>query len=307
MTDAATPILHHYTRSPFAEKIRILFGIKDMSWGSVDIPTTMPKPDLMPLTGGYRKTPVLQIGADIYCDTQLITDVLEARQSGSTFYPEGNGGAAFGTLRWSESAYFRASVGCVFGTIIETLPPEFLADRSEFRGAPMSVEMVKAAQPHSLSQWRNFTSWVEAQLSDGRTFFFGDTPGAVDASLYMHFWFVSAVLPAELTGIDDFPHFQQWAGRVGAIGHGTPTELSSSDALDIAQSAAPAEAEGTVMGPFSAGDTVTVTPDDNGRVPVTGTLTRADDHHITITRTDERVGEVAVHFPRAGFIVAPAG
>ncbi|QLC24183.1 glutathione S-transferase family protein [Parasphingopyxis algicola] len=307
MTDATTPILHHYDRSPFAEKARILLGIKGLDWGSVDIPMMMPKPDLMPLTGGYRKTPVMQIGADIYCDTQLITDVLEARQPDPGFYPDDNRGAAMGMLRWSESAFFRASVGSVFGTIIETLPPEFLKDRSEFGGAPLDVDMVKAAQPHSIAQWRAFTGWVDAQLADGRDFFFGDAPGAVDASLYMHVWFVSAVLSAELTGIGVFRHVQPWAARVGAIKHGNPSPLPSSNALDIAQSADPRETEGTVAGRFSSGDTVTVTPDDNGRVPVAGRLVRADDGRITVLRTDDRVGDVAVHFPRAGFIIAPAG
>jgi glutathione S-transferase len=49
-----------------------------LAWGSVEIPVIMPKPDLTALTGGYRKTPVLQIGADIYCDSQLIMRELEA-------------------------------------------------------------------------------------------------------------------------------------------------------------------------------------------------------------------------------------
>ena len=62
-------ILHHYPMSPFAEKVRLIFGFKGLSWASVHIPNVMPKPDLIALTGGYRKTPVLQIGADIYCDT----------------------------------------------------------------------------------------------------------------------------------------------------------------------------------------------------------------------------------------------
>jgi hypothetical protein len=58
-------ILHHYDEAPFAEKIRLVFGIKGLSWQSVIIPAALPKPDLMPLTGGYRRTPVLQIGADV--------------------------------------------------------------------------------------------------------------------------------------------------------------------------------------------------------------------------------------------------
>ena len=74
-------ILHHYPTSPFAEKIRLIFGHKRIDWQEVIIPMVMPKPDLMPLTGGYRKTPVLQIGADVYCDTALICDVLEDRKS----------------------------------------------------------------------------------------------------------------------------------------------------------------------------------------------------------------------------------
>ena len=64
-------ILHHYPTSPFAEKTRLMLGFKQLSWRSVMIPPIMPKPDLTRLTGGYRKTPVLQIGADIYCDSAV--------------------------------------------------------------------------------------------------------------------------------------------------------------------------------------------------------------------------------------------
>jgi hypothetical protein len=58
-------ILHHFDLSPYAEKVRTLLGLKALAWRSVQIPMVMPKPDLIALTGGYRKTPVLQIGADI--------------------------------------------------------------------------------------------------------------------------------------------------------------------------------------------------------------------------------------------------
>ena len=65
-------ILHNYPNSPFSEKVRVAFGIKGLSWRSVIQPVIMPKPDLIPLTGGYRKIPVMQIGADIFCDSQII-------------------------------------------------------------------------------------------------------------------------------------------------------------------------------------------------------------------------------------------
>src|SRR3546814_3101593 len=72
-------ILHHDGTSPFSEKVRAAFGIKGLAWHSVTIPVMMPKPDLLPLTGGYRKTPVMQIGADIFCDTQVILRELKRR------------------------------------------------------------------------------------------------------------------------------------------------------------------------------------------------------------------------------------
>jgi len=82
MTDM---ILHHYETSPYAEKVRLGLGLKGLAWASVEIPVIMPKPDLTALTGGYRKTPVLQIGADVYCDSQLIMRELERRHPARAF------------------------------------------------------------------------------------------------------------------------------------------------------------------------------------------------------------------------------
>jgi glutathione S-transferase len=80
-------ILHHYNMSPFAEKVRLILGHKGLAWQSVHIPPVLPKPDVVALTGGYRKTPFLQVGADVYCDTALIARVLEARQPTASLYP----------------------------------------------------------------------------------------------------------------------------------------------------------------------------------------------------------------------------
>jgi glutathione S-transferase len=88
MTDI---ILHHYDISPYSEKVRTGLGLKGLAWASVELPVIMPKPNLTALTGGYRKTPVLQIGADIYCDSQLIMRELERRHPSPSFYPAGRG------------------------------------------------------------------------------------------------------------------------------------------------------------------------------------------------------------------------
>ena len=65
MTAEHPVILHHFPQSPFSEKIRLVFGLKNITWQSALISRIMPRPDLMPMTGGYRRTPVMQIGADI--------------------------------------------------------------------------------------------------------------------------------------------------------------------------------------------------------------------------------------------------
>ncbi|MCH8217263.1 MAG: glutathione S-transferase N-terminal domain-containing protein, partial [Planctomycetes bacterium] len=80
-------ILHHYPQSPVSEKVRVGLGIKRLAWRSVEIPRLPPKPELMPLTGGYRRTPVLQVGADVYCDSQCILRELERLCPAPSFFP----------------------------------------------------------------------------------------------------------------------------------------------------------------------------------------------------------------------------
>src|SRR5439155_12450054 len=93
-------ILHHYWESPYAEKIRLILGFKRLAWRSVIIPMIMPKPDLTALTGGYRKTPVLQLGAEIYCDTDLITRTIERLQPEPTLFPDGNAALSYMLGAW---------------------------------------------------------------------------------------------------------------------------------------------------------------------------------------------------------------
>ena len=115
-------ILHHFDRSPFSEKIRVIFGHKGLAWNSVRIPPIMPKPDLMPLTGGYRRTPVMQIGADIYCDTQCIMRELERRFPQPSLLPKGYDGLAWGSAMWTDRMFFQSTVNLVFGVLADKVP-----------------------------------------------------------------------------------------------------------------------------------------------------------------------------------------
>lgn len=53
------------------------------------------------------------------------------------------------------------------------------------------------------------------------------------------------------------------------------------------------------------GDRVEVMPDDYGKIKVADEIVALSAQHIAIRRQDPLVGEVVVHFPRAGFLVLP--
>src|SRR3954471_636665 len=103
-------IFHHYPTSPFSEKIRLIFGLKKLEWRSVIIPVMMPKDDVLALTGGYRKTPILQIGRDVYCDSALIADVLERVQPTPLIFPKAHAAAARIIAQWADATLFWTAI-----------------------------------------------------------------------------------------------------------------------------------------------------------------------------------------------------
>jgi len=300
-------IFHHYANSPFSEKVRVAFGIKQLAWKSVEIPNMMPKPDLMPLTGGYRRTPVLQVGADIYCDTQLIMLEIERRTPEPHLLPVGQEGEARALAMWIDRNIFWAAVGVVMGAIGDKLPESFQKDRSEFSGRSFDAARLKAAAPFAREQTYGHLVLAEEMLRDGRPFLLGAVPSLADCALYNPVWFLQLRMgqgdaPSPL---DRLPKIVEWSQRMKVFGSGTPTPMTAAEALEIAKAATPAATKVDDKDPsgLKAGQKVSVTPDDTGKVPVTGELVGLTPNRVAIKRTDERVGDVVVHFPRAGFVV----
>jgi glutathione S-transferase len=299
-------ILHHFDQSPFSEKIRLIFGLKNLAWTSVRISRIMPRPDLMPLTGGYRRTPVMQIGADIYCDTQCIMRELERRFPKPGLLPAGYEGLAWGSAMWTDRPFFQNTVNLVFGALADKVPADFIEDREKLRGAKFDVAAMKAMIPQMRDQFRAHLQWIDAQLGDGRAWISGETPSLCDVDAYMNLWYVRTNLENADEMLAEFDHARAWAGRLRAIGHGSRTELSSAEALEIAAGSTPETEE--LHDPNDPngrkpGDKVEVMPDDYGKVRVAGEIVALSAQHIAIRRHDPRAGDVIVHFPRAGFLV----
>ena len=296
-------LFHQYDSSPFSEKVRVCLGIKQLAWGAVDQPVIMPKPELVALTGGYRRIPVMQIGADIYCDSQLIVRELERRYPEPTLFPLGDSGLAYATALWSDRAVFQAAVAIIFGGLGDKVPPAFIADRTALSGRSFDPAAMQAAIPHMEMQMRAHIALLSDQLADGRAFLTGARAGLVDANAYYNLWFIRAAFPPAASLFATTPHVPEWMERVGAIGHGERSAVSREAALASARTTVPLA--GTVAPQDSAleGRQITVAADDYGRDPVRGVLVGSSAHHIALRRRDPLAGEVVVHFPRIGFTV----
>lgn len=298
-------ILHHYDSSPYAEKVRLMLGLKGLAWSSVEIPRIMPKPDLMPLTGGYRRTPVLQIGADIYCDTHLIAIELERRHPEPSLL-QGGAGLAAVVSAFAEGQMFWTAAGFLMGSIADAMPDDFHQDRARMRGAAgADVAKLKAAVPRHREQLVPQLDQLADLLAGAAPFLAGSRAGLADLCAYHPLWFLDRGGRAVNEVLEARPALRRFMQAVADIGHGTRTALEASAALDIARAAEPATAAGVEENAegWQAGDRVGVAPTDYGRDPVVGTLTGYGDGRISLLREDERVGAVAVHFPRIGFAI----
>jgi glutathione S-transferase len=304
MTDI---FLHHYPTSPFGELARVALGLKGLAWRSVIIPMMMPKPDLVELTGGYARTPVLQIGADVYCDTAAILDAIEARQSEPSFYPTPLGPLQRIVASWAGAAQFAAHVGAAFKNApVGMLPPGFAEDRKK-RFVGFDFEAMPRFAPHLETQVLGAVLWLNQTLSDGRAYIGGEAPGHGDLALYSNLWFIKSMpFAADFAAIAfAAPAVSAWYDRVAAIGHGTFEEASADDAIEAARASEPARISGSIEG-FAPHQTVLIRTEQSGDQPVEGQLLRCDASGITVARTSARAGMVNVHFPRLGQIVAPA-
>ncbi|VVP35596.1 hypothetical protein PS903_04493 [Pseudomonas fluorescens] len=302
-------ILHHYPTSPFSEKARLLLGFKGLSWRSVTISPVMPKPDLTALTGGYRKTPVLQVGADVYCDTALIARRLEQEKALPAFFPEGQEMIAATFAAWADSVVFQHAVSLVFqpesiAVRFGTMPPEaikaFIADRTELFSGGSATRLSAEQARH---QWPTIMARLEQQLQREQGDFLLGEPSIADFALAHALWFLKAT-PVTSPLVDAYPAVSAWLGRVLGFGHGAFSEMTSIEALEIARNATPAalpDEQFDEPNGFQAGQQVVIAATDYGVDPVAGELLFAGCEELIVRREDERGGVVHVHFPRFGF------
>jgi len=304
MTDI---ILHHYDASPFSQKVQRMLGLKGLAWRSVETPLIMPKPDLVCLTGGYRGTPVMQIGADVYIDTQDIARELQRRYPEPSLFPARDAGIGNALVTWSNE-FFQAGLTIVLAILGPDWDPAFLNDRKAIF-TDIDFDHLGDDIEHSMAQMRAHAALLDAQLADGRAFLTGEQPGLADLQAFGVPLFTRAALPIANDLLAPFVHLPAWEARVAALGQGERTEIDAPLAHAEARQAEPdltARVDADDPQKLKAGMRVRVAADDfSDRGVVEGEVVIATPLEIAVRRRTDDFGDLVVHFPRLGYRVMP--
>ena len=306
-------ILHHFNTSPYAEKIRLILGYKNLAWKSVLVPNILPKPLYTALTGGYRRVPVMQIGADVYCDTALIAVEIERRFPAQPIMANGATAWSQPIINWHDNYLFWKVARYVIGRNADAISDDFLRDRAKMMRLDLTPEANRAKgvaeAPYILSQLHIALGWLDDAFA-ATGFASGNQLSYDDFALVPSLWFLTTRVsdaPAMIQA--RFPRVAQWLKRVAAPGYGTREEISGEAALAIALASKPEALDGNtskVAEPtgIAVGDKVAVTPESFGTEAVTGIVAAISAQSVTLNWHGAEVGEVAIHFPRLGYVVS---
>jgi glutathione S-transferase len=296
-----TLILHNYAFSPFGEKIRSMLGCVDLSWQSVEVPPQPPRPSLDPMITGYRKSPVAQIGADLFCDTRTIAAEIARLSGHSELSPSGRSDEELRFLDHIEGPVFAACLGTLpkgkmLWKLVSSLGlgfPKFLKDRAAL-GAAGGLDFLSASEARRI--WQDHLDELDKKVGGG--FFGGNAPDLVDFSAYHVVWFFELMSGSKPAG--DRRALARWQREMAAFGNGRAEVIAGDNAVAIARENEPRPVA-TSVEDANIGSTVRIAPTDYGRDQTEGVLVASSADRWTIRRSTQACGEVHVHFPTRGY------
>jgi glutathione S-transferase len=261
-----------------------------------------PKPDLTPLTGGYRRIPVMQVGADIYCDTALIIRRLDELYPQKPVIPTKNAGLATIIEDWADHRVFSHAVPPVVVALADALPEGFFEDRGAMTPA-FDKETLISAAPVAFEQVGHVLNYLDEQLQSS-AFVLGEEFTVADAACFHTIKFLKND-PSNEAHIDARPAVASWVKRIEDFGPGKVETMTPADALASARDAEPSDVggESVAASDYAIGDVVTIIADDYGQETTSGKVTRILKNQISVVREDDNLGAIAVHYPRAGYRV----
>lgn len=302
-------ILHNYPSSPYSEKIRLILGYKRLAFRDVMQPEVMPKPDQIALTGGYRRAPILQIGAHIYCDTNLIADLLERLQPDPTLFPVPVAGTTRMMAAFAEQSLFRIVSILVFKPQGKTVKKpdgfsrkqliELLRDRAELM---QDARLMHVPPEFGETYFDSYMGPLDQQLAQDGPYLCGSQPSMADFATFMCIWFLLQNLNDPAI-VSKYMHLEAWQNRMAEFRSTSTGALTSADAVELARKNPPPLPDGAQVksNQWKAGETIEIVATDYGFEPVRGELIKLLGNEIVIRCTDERAGQTMVHFPVVGY------
>lgn len=297
-------ILFHHDPSPYAARIRKCFGLKNIPWKSCLVPMVMPRPAMTILSGGYRKIPIMQYGANIFCDTRLISQKINNLFSDLKLFS--HGALQNSALQSQSDQMFRS--GAILSLIEnkDFIPPEVVDDRMSFFTF-IDEKIEETGLSHHQSQFKKYAYDIDEQLKNDE-YVLGLEPNWADICCYANIFMAKGNIPSSFEWMKKLKNIEPWYQKLLSYGEGVRKEISSEEALEIAKTSLPDlsaanhhNSEDRNMP--QPGDNVIVSPDDYGQISVHGQLVCINSNEIVVTNETKEVGAIAIHFPRLGFIV----
>lgn len=300
-------ILHHYPMSPFSEKLRLMLGYANVPWRSLLTTESPPRPDLQPLVGGYRRIPVAQDGADLFCDSRLIA----AEIATGAKLPALNPFLADPDAQAISNRY----EGEIFMAAITSIPPSrilrklfkelsfshalrFLKDRASMAGSAKTPPLKHAK---ALPLFMDHLAMLDELLVSGDAFLTGDEASHLDFAAYHTLWFRTVVGGQDMP--TTMPALLQWYQRMTAFGHGDTSPTTTTHSFAAASEHQPREIPAAMTQDSRIGTNVSVAPDDYGLDETTGILVGIDEQRCIVARETTDFGTLHVHLPRMGFTI----
>lgn len=307
-------ILHHYEMSPFSEKMRAMFGYANLAWQSAISPPMPPRPTIDPLSGGYRRIPIAQIGADVFCDTQIISAEVAQLAGIAGLNPETISSKETEFIDHVDHKVFMAMAASpapakilrlLFTNMAPWTAARFVLDRAKMTRS-MSNKPISRRKSQDLL--REFFESIEGRLNKS-PYLFGEQPSLADFSAYHVVWFGGMI--NSLSFLDALPAAQDWYRRIQEFGHGQRSEFSRKKVFNEAANAEPRplSQQASQMGsvhPLLEKE-VSIGPDDYAQDRVAGRLIFASSHRVILRRETEKFGALHIHFPSDGYLLKAVG
>jgi len=302
------PILHHFWASPFAYKTRMAMALAELPWASVEIPRIPPKPLLMPLTSGYRRTPVLQVGADIYCDTQNIALVIDELGTAGRLFPNESKGRAVIFSEWVDQTLFPLAVRIVIAAALDEAPKDFIQDRGDlYFGPNWSEDQLRAELPGVTLQLKASLAHLDAAVPSGGYALAGTAPSYADLAVAYVCWFLRGRWSQGAECLSQYVNIEQIESALlslfDGIGPDDVETLDAEEALEQAFNAEPQSPTGIqIDSTLKPGQRVSVRPFVHSSDPaIQGRLRYLDATRVSIDTVHPEVGSVAIHLPVSGY------